>query len=201
MIHALETRNWEMQRSVCGIDEAGRGPLAGPCVVAAVVLPIGYTHKTINDSKQLSEKKREACYRDILRDAISISIIAVSETTIDHENIYQATKHAMILLAKNAPADLILSDAMPFNVAGKEVVDLIKGDTLSISIAAASIIAKVTRDRIMCGFDLFYPKYGFARHKGYPTAAHIEAIRTYGILPIHRMTYAPIREISQLRLF
>jgi len=201
MIHELETRNWEMNCSVAGIDEAGRGPLAGPCVVACVVLPIGYTHPTINDSKQLSEKKREACYADILRDALSIGIIAVSEATIDRDNIYQATKHAMMRLAKNAQAELILSDAMPFSIAGKEVVDLIKGDTLSISIAAASIVAKVTRDRLMVGYDLFYPKYGFAQHKGYPTQAHIEAIREYGILPIHRMTYAPIREIDQLRLF
>lgn len=201
MIHALERRNWDMLCSVAGIDEAGRGPLAGPCVVACVVLPIGYKHKTINDSKQLSQKKREMCYTDIINDAISISIIAVSETTIDKDNIYQATKNAMILLAKNAPANLILTDAMPFTLENKEVVDLIKGDTLSISIAAASIIAKVTRDRLMVGYDLFYPEYGFAQHKGYPTSAHIEAIRTHGILPIHRMSYAPIQEIAQLRLF
>jgi ribonuclease HII len=201
MIHELEKHSWDMNRCVAGIDEAGRGPLAGPCVVSCVVLPVGYTHKTINDSKQLSEKKREACYEDILRDALSIAIIAVSEATIDRDNIYQATKKAMIRLAQNAPADLILTDAMPFTLQGKEIVDLIKGDTLSISIAAASIVAKVTRDRLMVGYDLFYPKYGFAKHKGYPTREHIEAIREYGILPIHRMTYGPIREIAQLRLF
>jgi ribonuclease HII len=201
VIHELEARSWAMNMTVAGIDEAGRGPLAGPCVVAAVVLPIGYTHKTINDSKQLSAKKREACYNDILRDALSVSVIAVSEAVIDRDNIYQATKNAMILLAQNAPADMILSDAMPFTMQGKEVVDLIKGDAISISIAAASIVAKVTRDRLMVGYDLFYPNYGFAKHKGYPTEAHIEAIRTYGILPIHRMTFGPIREIHQLRLF
>lgn len=201
MIHALEARNWAINCTVAGIDEAGRGPLAGPCVVAAVILPIGYTHPIINDSKQLSEKKREACYTDILRDALHISIIAISEATIDRDNIYQATKKAMIKLAQNAPTNLILTDAMPFGVAGKEIVDLIKGDTLSISIAAASIVAKVTRDRLMVGYDLFYPKYGFAKHKGYPTSAHIDAIRKYGILPIHRMSYAPIKEINLLRLF
>lgn len=201
MIHELEARNWAVHCTVAGIDEAGRGPLAGPCVVAAVILPIGYTHSIINDSKQLSEKKREACYEDILRDALHISIIAVPEAIIDRDNIYQATKKAMIKLAQNTPCDLIFTDAMPFNVKGKEIVDLIKGDTLSISIAAASIVAKVTRDRLMVGYDLFYPDYGFAKHKGYPTSAHIAAIRKYGILPIHRMSYAPIKEIDLLRLF
>lgn len=201
MIHELETKQWNQGEPIAGIDEAGRGPLAGPCVVACVILPLNYTHPVINDSKQLSEKQREACYLDILRDALHIGVIAVSEETIDRDNIYQATKNAMIRLAKNAPATLILSDAMPFSIEGKEIVDLIKGDAISISIAAASIVAKVTRDRVMVGYDLFYPRYGFSQHKGYPTPAHLEAIRTHGILPIHRQSYAPIREMNQLRLF
>lgn len=201
MIHPLERECWHASSLIAGIDEAGRGPLAGPCVVACVILPIDYSHPLINDSKQLSEKHRLACFEDILKDALYVGVVSVSESVIDRDNIYQATKNAMIRLAKNAPASLILSDAMPFSIEGKEVVDLIKGDAISISIAAASIVAKVTRDRVMVGYDLFYPQYGFSQHKGYPTPAHLEAIRTHGILPIHRQSYAPIREMNQLRLF
>ena len=152
-------------------------------------------------SKQLSEKHRLSCYEDILRDAIYVGVISVSESVIDRDNIYQSTKNAMMTLAIDAPTNMILTDAMPFKIEGKEIIDLIHGDALSLSIAAASIVAKVTRDQLMDYFDTIYPKYGFAKHKGYPTRQHIEAIETYGILSIHRQSYAPIRNLNQIRLF
>ncbi|HET6784698.1 MAG TPA: ribonuclease HII [Erysipelotrichaceae bacterium] len=186
---------------VCGIDEAGRGPLAGPCVVSGVVLPKGYTHPLINDSKQLSEKQRKRCFDDILRDALWVMVITVSPETIDKDNIYQATKNAMKMIAKFSDAKIILSDAMPFQIEGKEIRDYIKGDSRSISIAAASIIAKVTRDTIMEEYDQLYPEYGFRQHKGYPTKKHVEALHTFGILPIHRLSYEPVKTLSQKTLF
>jgi len=201
MNHSLETERWQASNLIAGIDEAGRGPLAGPCVVACVILPINYTHPLINDSKQLSEKHRLTCYEDILKDAVYIGVVSVSESVIDRDNIYQATKNAMMTLAIDAPTDMILTDAMPFKIEGKEIIDLIHGDALSLSIAAASIVAKVTRDRLMDHFDTIYPKYGFAKHKGYPTRQHIEAVETYGVLSIHRQSYAPIRNLNQIRLF
>lgn len=201
MIHPFERERWHASNLIAGIDEAGRGPLAGPCVVACVILPIDYSHPLINDSKQLSEKHRLSCYEDILRDAIYVGVISVSESVIDRDNIYQSTKNAMMTLAIDAPTNMILTDAMPFKIEGKEIIDLIHGDALSLSIAAASIVAKVTRDQLMDYFDTIYPKYGFAKHKGYPTRQHIEAIETYGILSIHRQSYAPIRNLNQIRLF
>ncbi len=134
---------------ILGLDEAGRGPLAGPCIVSGVILPKGYRHPLINDSKQLTEKQRKQCFNDILKDALWIMVVSVSPRTIDKDNIYQATKNAMKMIASYSDARIILSDAMPFTINGKEVRDYIKGDSRSISIAAASIIAKVTRDNIM----------------------------------------------------
>ena len=122
---------------ILGLDEAGRGPLAGPCVVSGVILPKGYQHPLINDSKQLTEKQRKQCYKDILKDALWVMIVSVSPKTIDQDNIYQATKNAMIMIAKYSDAKIVLSDAMPFSVVGKDVRDYIKGDSRSISIAAA----------------------------------------------------------------
>jgi DNA protecting protein DprA len=174
-----------------GIDEAGRGPLAGPCVVAGVVLPIGYDHPIIFDSKQLSAKKRMQCFDDILRDALWIGVIAVTPHQIDVHNIYQATKSANVQLIQMAQAELVLTDAMPIQLPDVHVIDLIKGDTKSVSIAAASIIAKVVRDDLMEAYDRQYPGYGFAQHKGYPTKAHVDAIQRLGVLPIHRKTYGP----------
>ena len=186
---------------ILGLDEAGRGPLAGPCVVSGVILPKGYQHPLINDSKQLTEKQRKQCYKDILKDALWVMIVSVSPKTIDQDNIYQATKNAMIMIAKYSDAKIILSDAMPFSVVGKDVRDYIKGDSRSISIAAASIIAKVTRDQMMLEYDSEYPEYGFAKHKGYPTKKHVEALFTYGITPIHRLSYEPVKTLAQKTLF
>lgn len=186
---------------VCGIDEAGRGPLAGPCVVAGVVLPQGYTHPLINDSKQLSAKKRQQCLKDIFRDAIWINIITVSPQSIDTHNIYQATKEAMIRIAQFSDADTILTDAMPFKLANKHVFDYIKGDSRSISIAAASIVAKEVRDHLMEIYHHEYPMYGFNVHKGYPTKAHMSALNLHGPCPIHRRSYGPVADSLKPTLF
>lgn len=186
---------------ILGLDEAGRGPMAGPCVVAGVVLPKGYVHPLINDSKQLSAKQRQTCFDDILRDALWVMVVTVSPETIDQKNIYQATNDSMRMIAKFSDATLVLSDAMPFEVKNKRVLDYIKGDSLSISIAAASIIAKVTRDRMMDVYDEAYPEYGFKRHKGYQTKEHKEALLKYGVLPIHRRSYEPVRQRLQSNLF
>lgn len=186
---------------ICGIDEAGRGPLAGPCVVVGVILPIGYTHPMINDSKQLSAKKRKGCFSDIVRDALWMSIVTVSPHTIDQLNIYQATKEAMMRIASQAQADVIFTDAMPFKLESKQVFDFIKGDSRSISIAAASIIAKEVRDHLMESYDELYPQYGFKVHKGYPTKAHRKSLRTYGPCPIHRASYGPVSDCLKPTLF
>lgn len=186
---------------ILGLDEAGRGPLAGPCIVSGVILPKGYRHPLINDSKQLTEKQRKQCFNDILKDALWIMVVSVSPRTIDKDNIYQATKNAMKMIASYSDARIILSDAMPFTINGKEVRDYIKGDSRSISIAAASIIAKVTRDNMMEEYDKEYPNYGFSQHKGYPTKKHVEALQLYGITPIHRLSYEPVKTLSQKTLF
>ena len=186
---------------ICGIDEAGRGPLAGPCVVVGVILPLKYTHPLINDSKQLSEKQREVCYRDIMNDALWVSIDVVSPMRIDALNIYQATKQSMRFIASLAPCKLVFTDAMPFQLMDKEVLDFVKGDSKSINIAAASIVAKVMRDHLMNIYDERFPNYGFRKHKGYPTQAHLKAIETYGVLDIHRKSYGPVSKALRIKLF
>ena len=186
---------------ILGLDEAGRGPLAGPCIVSGVILPKGYQHPLINDSKQLSEKQRKQCYKDILRDALWIMIISVTPKTIDKDNIYQATKNAMKLIASYSDAKIVLTDAMPFTIKDKDIRDYVKGDSRSINIAAASIIAKVTRDHMMEEYHKEYPEYGFAQHKGYPTKKHVEALNQYGITPIHRLTFEPVKSMTQKTLF
>ncbi len=186
---------------ICGIDEAGRGPLAGPCVVCGVILPSGYTHPLINDSKQLSAKKRAQCFKDILKDALWISIYSVSNQTIDELNIYKATQQAMGKIALNAPTALIFTDAMPLKIEHKTCLDFIKGDARSINIAAASIIAKEVRDQLMLHYDQKYPLYGFKQHKGYPTKAHLEALNQYGSTAIHRQSYGPVAKLNQVSLF
>lgn len=186
---------------ILGIDEAGRGPLAGPCIVAGVILPQGFSHPLINDSKKLSEKLRNACFKDIVLSALWIGIIEVLPETIDRRNIYQATKDANIHLIQLANADVCLTDAMPIAHQKIPVYDYIKGDSRSISIAAASIIAKVCRDAIMVNYDQLYPNYGFKQHKGYPTKAHIEALNAFGITPIHRLSYEPVARLKRKTLF
>ena len=176
---------------ICGIDEVGRGPLAGPVVAGAVILPKDCGILYLNDSKQLSEKKREELYDVIMEKAVSTGLGFVSPERIDEINILQATYEAMReAIAKLSPTpDLLLNDAVTIPKVAIRQVPIIKGDAKSISIAAASIIAKVTRDRLMVQYDSVFPEYGFASNKGYGAAAHIEALRKYGPTPIHRRSF------------
>lgn len=180
---------------ILGIDEAGRGPIAGPLVVAGVVFPKGYEHEEIYDSKKLSEKKRERLFHEIIEKALFYTIEVVSEDFIDEHNIYRATQLTMEkIVSKCDICDGVLTDAMPLpnsNIAYEAVV---KGDQKSVSIAAASILAKVTRDHIMIDYDKQYPEYGFHQHKGYPTKEHLSALEKYGVLPIHRRSYSPVQK-------
>ncbi len=176
---------------ICGIDEVGRGPLAGPVVAGAVILPKDCGLLYLNDSKKLSEKKREELYEQIMENAVSVGLGFVSPERIDEVNILNATYEAMReAIGKLSPApQLLLNDAV--TIPGVEIpqVPIIKGDAKSASIAAASIIAKVTRDRLMVEMDAVYPGYGFAAHKGYGTAAHIAALKELGPCPIHRRSF------------
>lgn len=178
--------------SICGIDEAGRGPLAGPVVVASVIMPAESNIEGVNDSKKISEKKREKLYEQILDEAISYGVGIVGQDEIDEINILNATKKGltMSLQELTVKPDLIIVDALNhIDTMGIPYESIIKGDAKCYSISAASIIAKVTRDRIMREWDKVYPEYGFERHKGYGTSAHIEAIREYGLCPIHRRSF------------
>ncbi len=178
--------------SICGIDEAGRGPLAGPVVVASVIMPVESNIEGVNDSKKISEKKREKLYEQILDEAISYGVGIVGQDEIDEINILNATKKGltMSLQELTVKPDLIIVDALNhIDTMGIPYESIIKGDAKCYSISAASIIAKVTRDRIMREWDKVYPEYGFERHKGYGTSAHIEAIKEYGLCPIHRRSF------------
>lgn len=183
---------------IAGVDEVGRGPLVGPVVAAAVILPKNYQLEGLTDSKKLSEKKRDYFYDIIKRDAISIGIGEVSPKEIDEINIYEASRKAMIKAINNLSVKPkhILSDAMPLNL-DIPTTPIIHGDLLSINISAASIIAKVTRDRLMYELDLKYPQYGFKKHKGYPTKMHLEALKKYGPLKNYRFTYKPVRDLIE----
>ncbi len=198
IVHPLEL---DFNQEIVGIDEAGRGPMAGPLVVAGVVFPYGYVNEELDDSKKLSEKKRERLFDIVKADALWYKIEIVDVETIDTKNIYRATQDAMHAIAQEAPTNLVLTDAMPLPRSKKEVSAIIKGDQKSLSIAGASILAKVTRDRIMVELDAQYPQYGFAKHKGYPTKAHKEALHTYGVLPCHRKSYAPVQKELENKLF
>lgn len=184
-------RKYENYKYVCGVDEVGRGPLAGPVVAAAVILPKNCDILYLNDSKKLSDKKRRMLSEEIKEKAISYGIGIISEKIIDEINILQATYSAMREAVKNLSItpDILLNDAVVIPNIEIEQVKIIKGDTKSISIAAASIIAKVTRDDIMIELSTKYPRYGFEKHKGYGTKAHYEALDKYGITDIHRVTY------------
>lgn len=177
--------------SVCGVDEAGRGPVAGPVCAAAVILPAGIVIEGLNDSKKLSEKKREKLFDEITENALAWSVSLVDERVIDEINILQATYEAMRqAIAKLDPApQILLNDAVTIPQVAIPQVPIIKGDAKSVSIAAASILAKVTRDHMMEEYDKEYPEYGFAKHKGYGTAAHIAALKEFGPTPIHRRTF------------
>ncbi len=179
-------------KNICGIDEAGRGPLAGPVVVAGVIMPENSMIEGVNDSKKVSEKKREKLYDLILEEAISYSVAIIGQEEIDEINILNATKKGVteVVEGLKIKPDLILVDALEhINTKGIPYEPIIKGDAKCYNIAAASIIAKVTRDRIMREWDEIYPQYGFISHKGYGTAKHMAAIREYGLTPIHRKTF------------
>ena len=177
---------------ICGIDEAGRGPLAGPVVVASVIMPADSMIEGVNDSKKISEKKREKLYDQILEEAISYGVGIIGQDEIDEINILNATKKGLTMSLKELTVkpDLIIVDALThIDTMGIPYESIIKGDAKCYSISAASIIAKVTRDRIMREWDKVYPEYGFEKHKGYGTSAHIEAIKKYGLCPIHRKSF------------
>ena len=178
-----------------GLDEVGRGPLVGPVVASCVILPINYQLEGLTDSKKLTEKKREKFYEIIKKDAISIGIGIISEKIIDEVNIYEATKLAMMEAIKNChiKPEHLLIDAMKLDISIPRT-SIIKGDAKSLSIAAASVIAKVTRDHMMDELDKKFPVYDFKHNKGYPTKKHIEAIFNYGIINEHRKTFSPVKE-------
>ena len=178
--------------NICGIDEAGRGPLAGPVVVAGVIMPKDSMIEGINDSKKVSEKKREKLYDLIIEEAISYSVAIIEQDVIDYINILNATKEGVtkVVDGLDVKPDLIIIDALDhINTRGIPYEPIIKGDAKCYNIAAASILAKVTRDRIMREWDEVYPQYGFVQHKGYGTAKHIQAIKEYGLTPIHRRSF------------
>ena len=178
-----------------GIDEVGRGPLIGPVVASCIILPKNYKLEGLTDSKKLSEKKRDKFYDILMKDAVSIGIGIVDEKEIDELNIYQATKKAMAQAVDNMKIkpEHILVDAMPLEL-DIPTTSIIKGDAKSITIAAASVIAKVTRDRMMYELDEKYPMYDLKHNKGYPTKNHLDALKKYGITKYHRLSYGPVKE-------
>ncbi len=181
-----------------GVDEVGRGPLIGPVVASCVVLPKDFILEGLTDSKKLSEKKRNIFYDYIINNCVAYGIGIVSPEEIDEINIYEASRKAMIIAINKVREQInlehVLIDAMPINL-DIPTTSIIKGDAKSISIAAASVVAKVTRDSMMYEFDKKYPMYGFASHKGYPTKKHIEAIHKYGLIDGYRKTYGPVKEV------
>jgi ribonuclease HII len=181
---------------IAGVDEAGRGPLAGPVVAAAVILKKDAVFKYVNDSKQLTEKQRDLALIEIKENALSISIAIGSVEEIDLINIYRATREAMVSAIKklSIKPEFLLIDAMPMEI-DIPAESIIKGDTLSVSIAAASIVAKTTRDAYMMEMDKLFPLYQFKNHKGYGTKEHLEALSLYGPTPIHRKSYEPIKSM------
>ena len=183
-------------KEIAGIDEAGRGPLAGPVVSAAVILPPTFSVAEVTDSKRLSAKKRSRLYQEIYSHAISVGIGIVDPVEIDRINILRASLLAMAMATNNLrpQPECLLIDG-PFRIPSRlPQTPIAKGDTLSVSIAAASIVAKVTRDRLMESYHEYYPQFDFCRHKGYPTRAHKEAIRKFGYCPIHRKTFRGVKE-------
>jgi len=198
---------WQFEREalsngysiIAGVDEAGRGPLAGPVVAAAVILPFECDTKGIFDSKQLSGAARDSAFRKIHESAIGIGVGIIEPDEIDRVNILQATYNAMRAAIReiNQKVDLCLVDGNPIPKFGFAHRGIVKGDAKSASIAAASIIAKVTRDRIMCEYDDVYPQYGFAKHKGYPTEEHIAMLSIHGICKIHRRSFGPVARAEE----
>lgn len=186
-----------------GVDEVGRGPLVGPVVAACCVLPKDFYLEGLTDSKKLSEKKRNLFFEYIKKYAIAYGLGVVSPERIDEINIYNASKEAMIKaikeVQKQIPLEIVLVDAMPLDL-DIPSISIIHGDALSISIAAASVLAKVTRDQMMYELDEKYPMYGFGNHKGYPTKKHIEALEKYGLIDGYRKTYGPVKKIMEEKI-
>lgn len=194
-LYQYEHKLWQQGvTAVAGIDEAGRGPLAGPVVAAAVILKPHAQLKGVDDSKKLSEKQRHKALLEIKEHALSIGIGIMSVEEIDHINIYRASREAMISAIRQLKVtpQYLLIDAMPIEL-DIPSESIIKGDQKSVSIAAASIVAKTTRDAYMIEMDKVFPEFGFKKHKGYPTKEHLAALETYGYTPIHRKTYKPIK--------
>ena len=196
-LYENEKRLWNLSyENVVGCDEAGRGPLFGPVVAASVILPHNFVLEGLNDSKKLTEKKREEYYPIIMANALAVGVSIVSAKEIDEINIYEASRQGMLraIDSMKMKPDYILTDAMPLdgftNIPHEAII---KGDAKSITIAAASVIAKVTRDRLMYEEDKKHPEYEFAKHKGYPTKKHIELLNKYGIIDGYRHTYGPVK--------
>ncbi|MDY4788500.1 MAG: ribonuclease HII [Bacilli bacterium] len=185
-------------KRIAGVDEAGRGPLAGPLVVASVILKEGYSNENINDSKKLTDKKRRMLFNEIINNSLSYCIIVVDNQIVDKLNIYEATKQAMISSLKEVDCDYALVDAMKLEI--DNYLPLIKGDAKSTSIAAASILAKVYRDDLMLAYDKLYPQYDFKHNKGYGSKKHLEALDQFGPCKIHRLSYKPVRDSLNPRL-
>ena len=184
------------KKVIAGLDEAGRGPMAGPLVVGMVILDPKKRIEGLNDSKQLSEKKREALFKEIYKKAKEVQVDIISVEDVDEFNVYQSSKQGMLNCLKKAKSkiDFVLTDAMPLGDACDHEA-IIKGDAKSATIAAASIIAKVTRDHLMYDYAKVYPEYHFEKHKGYVTKLHLEMIDKYGICEIHRKSFAPVQDI------
>jgi ribonuclease HII len=187
----LDKKLWKTHNIIAGIDEAGRGPLAGPVVASAVILPRNFYHPRIDDSKKIPPKKRETLFEYITAQAVNYAFGIIDHSVIDDINILNATKQAMAaaVAGLHITPELLLIDAVRLDEAPCKQFSLVRGDTFSISIAAASILAKVTRDRIMCAYHKQFPLYGFDRHKGYPTRQHREQIRRFGPCAIHRRSF------------
>ncbi|OPZ86504.1 MAG: Ribonuclease HII [bacterium ADurb.Bin429] len=201
------TRLWRIERQliaagaarIAGVDEAGRGPLAGPVVAAAVILPVGFCPDGLNDSKQVHADARERLYDIIIAGAVAWAVAVISVEIIDEINILEATRRGMReALSRLSPTpDLALVDGLPLPDPPVRQHNVIKGDSHSASIAAASIMAKVTRDRLLCALDAEYPGYGFAQHKGYPTPDHLAVLRRLGPCPAHRRSFGPVQACGQ----
>lgn len=201
--------NWKYEKElykegieyIGGVDEVGRGPLIGPVVAACCVLPKDFCLEGLTDSKKISEKKRNIYYDYIIKNCLAYGIGIVSPEEIDKINIYEASRKAMMIAIKDVQKKVnlqhVLVDAMPLPDLKIPSTSIIKGDLKSISISAASVIAKVTRDNMMIELDKKYPNYGYAKHKGYPTKAHIEAINKYGLIDGYRKTYGPVKEVLE----
>ena len=197
-LYKYEKELWDKDINyIAGVEEVGRGPLIGPVVTACVILPKDFYLEGLTDSKKLTEKKRDFYYDYIMENALAVSVGMMDEKVIDEVNIYEATKLAMYQAIETCPIEPehVLIDAMKLENLKMPSTSIIKGDAKSVSIAAASVIAKVTRDRMMIELDKKYPEYGFKSHKGYPTKKHVEAILKYGLIDGYRKTFKPVSEI------